>query len=368
MKRRVVILGSTGSIGRQALEVIDAHPDLFEVAGLVAGSNAQELAEQASAHGNVRTALGEDGAIEFAALEEADVVLNAIVGAAGLRASLAALEAGTTLALANKESLVAGGELCLAAAAASGATIVPVDSEHAAIAQCLEGRDPSTVARIHLTASGGPFRERYDLAGVTPDDALAHPTWSMGPKITIDSATMMNKGLEVIEAHFLFDIDYSEIEVVVHPESVIHGMVELVDGSLLMSAGPTDMRIPIQAALTAPDRVGSGIAPLDPRTLGELHFERVDRTRFPTVELAYTQGRRGGTYPAVMNAANEVAVAGFLDGTLAFTDIVPVIEEVLANHEDSDAASLDHVLKADGWARIEAATAIKKRTPVGAGS
>lgn len=366
MKRKVVILGSTGSIGRQALEVIDAHPDLFEVVGLAAGSNEQELEAQASSRTNIASALGEDGATQLAALDEADVVLNAIVGAAGLRASLAALGAGKTLALANKESLVCAGELCLATARDGGGTIVPVDSEHAAIAQCLEGRDPSTVARIHLTASGGPFRERADLDGITPGEALAHPTWSMGPKITIDSATMMNKGLEVIEAHFLFGIDYDQIEVVVHPESIVHGMVELVDGSLLMAAGPTDMRIPIQAALTAPDRAGSGIAPLDPRALGQLHFGSVDRTRFPAVDLAYETGRRGGTYPAAMNAANEVAVEAFLDGSLSFVDIVEVIEEVLASHENGDASSLQSVLEADRAARAAATAAIEKSAPVGA--
>ena len=368
MTRKVVILGSTGSVGRQTLDVIDAHPDLFEVVGLVARSSEQELAEQASTRPKAVTALGDEGAVELASMEQADVVLNAIVGAAGLRASLAALEAGKTLALANKESLVAGGELCLAAAEKGGGRLVPVDSEHAAIAQGLEGHDRTTVARIHLTASGGPFRARRDLTNVTPDEALDHPTWSMGPKITIDSATLMNKGLEVIEAHFLFGFDYDEIDVVVHPESVVHGIVEFVDGSMLMQAGPTDMRIPIQAALTSPERIASGVAPLDPRSLGELHFEPVDATRFPAVRLAYAAGRQGGTFPAVLNAANEVAVRAFLHGRLGFTDIVAVVEEVLELHGGLDATDLDQVLEADSSARDLATASIERHSPVKASS
>ena len=368
MVRRVVILGSTGSVGRQALEVIDANPDRFELIGLGAGSDESQLQEQAAARGKIRTALGEDGAVELASADDADIVLNAIVGAAGLRASIAALEAGKTLALANKESLVAGGELCLAAATTSGATIVPVDSEHAALAQCLQGRDPETVERIFLTASGGPFRERYDLDGVTPDEALAHPTWSMGPKITIDSATLMNKGFEVIEAHFLFGVDYDRIEVVLHPQSVVHGMVELIDGSLVMQAAPTDMRIPIQAALTAPELIGSSVARLDPRTMGELEFGRVDRGRFPAVELAYAMGRRGGTYPAAMNAANEVAVHAFLAGKIAFSDIIAVVQETLDHHESLDQMELSAVLTTDREARLAAERAVAQRAVVGAGS
>ena len=368
MMRRVVVLGSTGSIGRQALEVIDANPARFELVGLGAGSDERGLQEQAAGRSNVRTALGENGAVELASAEDADIVLNAIVGAAGLRASIAALEAGKTLALANKESLVAGGEVCLAAAARTGAQIVPVDSEHAALAQCLQGRDPETVERIFLTASGGPFRERYDLDGVTRDEALAHPTWSMGPKITIDSATLMNKGFEVIEAHFLFGVDYDRIEVVLHPQSVIHAMVELVDGSLMMQAAPTDMRIPIQAALTAPELIRSSVSHLDPRTMGELEFGRIDRGRFPAVELAYVMGRRGGTYPAAMNAANEVAVHAFLDGKIAFNDIVAVVQETLDQHDSLDPMDLDAVLTVDRDARAAAERAVAQRAAVGAGS
>lgn len=365
VKHKVVILGSTGSIGRQVLDVIDSHPDLLEVAGLVAGTNENEVARQSAAHGDVPFGLGETAALEMAVLEEADVVLNAIVGAAGLSASIAALEAGKTLALANKESLVAGGELCLAAAEVGGGSLVAVDSEHAAIAQTLEGQDRETVAKIHLTASGGPFRERRDLSTVTPQEALAHPTWSMGPKITIDSATLMNKGLEVIEAHFLFGFDYDQIEVVVHPQSVVHGIAEFVDGSMLMAAGPTDMRIPIQSALV-PERSASGIEALDPRGLGGLQFEAVDHDRFPAVRLAYQMGRKGGTFPAAMNAANEVAVEAFLAGRLVFTGIVEVVEEVLSRHQGGDASTLAGVLGADNSARHHAEALIEERTPVGA--
>ena len=367
-RRKIVVLGSTGSIGRQALEVIDAHPDRFELVGLGAGSDESQLQEQAAGRGNVRTALGENGAVELASVGDADIVLNAIVGAAGLRASITALEAGKTLALANKESLVAGGEVCLAAAAKTGAQIVPVDSEHAALAQCLQGRDPETIERIFLTASGGPFRERYDLEGVTPDEALAHPTWSMGPKITIDSATLMNKGFEVIEARFLFGVDYDRIDVVLHPQSVVHGMVELVDGSLMMQAAPTDMRIPIQAALTAPEVLRSSVPRLDPRMMGELEFGRIDRGRFPGVELAYAMGRRGGTYPAAMNAANEVAVHAFLDGKIAFNDIMAVVQETLDHHESLDPLDLAAVLTADRDACAAAEVAVAQRAVVGTGS
>ncbi len=357
-RKGVAILGSTGSIGRQTIEVLQAHPDVFEIVALVAGSDAKGLEAQASELGVARTGLGETAAIDTAALDEVDVVLNAIVGAAGLRASIAALSAGKTLALANKESLVAGGELCLAAARSGGGTLVPVDSEHSAIAQCLEGRQHSEVSRIVLTASGGPFRERQDLEGVTPEDALAHPTWNMGPKITIDSATLMNKGLEVIEAHFLFGFSYDEIDVVVHPQSVVHGIVELVDGSQVLSLGPADMRIPIQAALTAPQRSAPAFGALDIQDVGKLTFEDVDRERFPSLDLAYRAGREGQTYPAALNAANEVAVAAFLDREIRFTDIPSIVGSVLDTHEPTSADDLDEVLEADSQARDAARNAI----------
>ena len=367
-KRRIAILGATGSIGRQAIDVICAHGDLFEVVGLAAGSDERALDELAGQFPSARTGLGRAAAVELAQLEDADFVLNAVVGAAGLEASVAALRAGKTLALANKESLVAGGRVCLDAARASGATIVPVDSEHAALAQCLAGCDRASVERIILTASGGPFRLANDLDGITPDEALAHPTWDMGPKITVDCATLVNKGLEVIEAHFLFGFEYDAIDVVVHPQSIVHGMVRLRDGSLLMQAAPTDMRIPIQAALLHPvghdgpvARVrapGLELPKLD-TTLPTLTFEPVDNDRFPSVRLAFDAGRAGRTYPAALNAANEVAVEAFLAGRLEFTGIVRVVQDVLDTHEPRDDADLGSVLEADREARRAAEEAMR---------
>lgn len=350
-RRRVVILGSTGSIGRQAIEVIRGHPERFDLIGLAAGRDAAELERQAAALGVAHTGLGGEAAAGLAALDEADIVLNAVVGAAGLRASVAALRAGKTLALANKESLVAGGKVCLQAARDGGGTIVPVDSEHAALAQCLAGVDMATVDRLVLTASGGPFRTRRDLSTVTPEEALAHPTWSMGPKITIDSATLMNKGLEIIEAHHLFGLDYDRIDAVCHPQSIVHGMVEFVDSSTLLQAAPTDMRVPIQAALTWPDRtIGLGNA-VDLADVGTIEFEAVDHDRFPALGLARRAGKMGGTHPAVLNAANEEAVGAFLAGAVAFTEIPVVIERVLGEHDSLDEYDLDAVFEADSWAR-----------------
>lgn len=367
-KRRVVILGATGSVGRQAIDVIRAHSDLLEVIGLAAGSDERGLQDLAAGFPGVRTGLGRDAALDLAQLDDADLVLNAVVGAAGLEASVAALSAGKILALANKESLVAGGRVCLEAARSGGATIVPVDSEHAALAQCLAGCERSSVAAIVLTASGGPFRLTDDLDGITPEDALAHPTWDMGPKITVDSATLVNKGLEVIEAHFLFGLDYDAIEVVVHPQSVVHGMVRMRDGSLVMQAAPTDMRIPIQAALLHPihqegpvARMGApglGLPALE-ATLPNLTFEPLDNGRFPAVRLAYDAGRAGRTYPAALNAANEVAVAAFLKRRLEFTAIVRVVQDVLDTHEPRDDGTLDAVLDADRDARRAAEEAMK---------
>ncbi|MGI8407825.1 MAG: 1-deoxy-D-xylulose-5-phosphate reductoisomerase [Actinomycetota bacterium] len=350
-KRRIAILGSTGSIGRQAISVIEANPERFEVVGLVAGSDGEALARQAELLGVTATGLGGDAAEAMAASDNADIILNAVVGAAGLKASLAALSSGKRLALANKESLVAGGEVCLAAARRGGGEIIPIDSEHAALAQCLEGRRADVIKRAILTASGGPFRERKDLSGVTQDEALAHPTWNMGPKITVDSATMMNKGLEVIEAHFLFGLGYDEIDVLVHPQSIVHALVELVDGSLIMQAAPADMRIPIAAALSAPDRFAPAWSTLELASSPALRFEQVDDSRFPAVALAYEAGRAGGTATAVLNAANEVAVAAFLGGELCFTEITSLSERVLEQHEPEDASELKSVLAADVWAR-----------------
>ena len=365
--RRVVILGSTGSIGRQALEVIDDHPDHLRIVGLVAGSDADGLREQAERYGVERTGLGEGAAVDLASSEDADIILNAIVGAAGLRASVAALEAGKMLALANKESLVAGGEVCEAAAASGGGRVIPVDSEHAAIAQCLRDRDPSEVTGMVLTASGGPFRTRKDLSDVTPEEALAHPTWAMGPKVTIDSATLMNKGLEAIEAHHLFGFDYDSIAVMVHPQSIVHGIVELSDGSLVMHAAVTDMRIPIQAALLTDGGEARNLGSLDLTAIGSLEFEELDTGRFPSVALAYEAGRKGATYPAALNAANEVAVHAFLEGKLSFEGIPHVVETVLANHEPVEATDLDAVLSVDARAREEARRVAQEHSPSLAG-
>ncbi|MFN2390014.1 MAG: 1-deoxy-D-xylulose-5-phosphate reductoisomerase [Actinomycetota bacterium] len=357
--RRVVVLGSTGSIGRQALDVVSRHRTL-QVVGLAAGSDAQTLAAQADAHAVARTALGERDAVELARFEEADVVLNAIVGAAGLPASIAALEAGKVLALANKESLVAGGDACAAAARRGGGRIVPVDSEHAALRQCLSGHARADVDRIVLTASGGPFRTRADLGSVTVQEALRHPSWDMGPKITVDSATLMNKGLEIIEAHHLFGFDYDHIDVLIHPQSAVHALVHLKDGSTLMHAAPADMRIPIQAALI--ERIApTSLEPLDLAAMGSLDFEEVDGLRFPALGLAYEAGSRGRSFPAVLNAANEEGVRAFLDHRLSFTAIVEVTRAALEAHEPQEVDALESVLDVDAWARAHARAEIDRR-------
>ena len=363
-RKKVLILGSTGSIGRQAIDVIRSLGNRFEIVGLVAGRNRDAIETQARSLGVDEWRLGEDAVVELAATSDADVVLNAIVGAAGLRASVAALTAGKTLALANKESLVAGGEACLAAADAGGGHIVPVDSEHAAIAQCLEGRNVRDVKRMVLTASGGPFRARHALDDVTSEEALDHPTWSMGRKISVDSATLMNKGLELIEAHFLFGVDFDRLGVLVHPQSVVHGLVELADGTLIMQAAPTDMRIPIQSALLWPDRAPARFGRLDLAEISSLDFEEVDHARFPAIGVALRAGIAGKTYPAVLNAANEVAVETFLGGRLRFVDIARVVDEVLDAHVPAPTASLEEVLAADGWARDEARRITKEAAPV----
>ncbi|MDQ4143201.1 MAG: 1-deoxy-D-xylulose-5-phosphate reductoisomerase [Actinomycetota bacterium] len=352
--RRVVILGSTGSVGRQALDVVERHRGDLRVVGLVAGRDSRALEEQAARLGVTHTGLGTEAAERLAALDEADVVLNAVVGAAGLKASIAALENGKVLALANKESLVAGGEACLAAAERGGGRIVAVDSEHAAIAQCLKNLAPDAVERICLTASGGPFRTRSNVEDATKEEALAHPTWSMGPKITIDSATLMNKGLEVLEAHFLFGFDFDRIDVLVHPQSVVHGMVTLRDGSVLMQAARADMRLPIQAALLGTQAVEGPVAPPDLADVGRLEFEPLDNERFPAVGMAYAAGRAGGTAPAVLNAANEEAVRAFLDGRIGFSDITRVVEKALGSHEPIPAGNQEVVLEGDSWAREHA--------------
>ena len=363
MRRDVVILGSTGSIGTQALDLVRSNPDRFRVVGLTAGgSNPDLFHAQVDEFGPAFSGLGEDASTEAAA-HPCDVVLNGITGAVGLRPTLAALEAGTTLALANKESLIMGGPLVLDRA--KPGQIVPVDSEHSALAQCLRVSTGSTgeyrdVRRLVLTASGGPFRgrSRADLASVTPEEALAHPTWDMGPVITINSATLVNKGLEVIEAHLLFGIPFDRIEVVVHPTSVVHSMVELVDGSTIVQASPPTMLIPIALGLTWPDRVPDTAPAVDWTRPQTWDFFPLDDEAFPAVDLAREAGRRGGTAPAVYNAANEVAVEAFRAGRLTFDRIVATIEAVLTQHDvPSGGASLsvEDVVDADEWARRRAA-------------
>jgi len=366
---RVVVLGSTGSIGRQALQVADRFPDRIEIVGLAAHSSGELLAEQARAWrvddvvladtdarcgelpDSCRLASGADALAELAALPEADLVLNALVGAAGLRASCAALSAGKRLALANKESLVVGGDLLMPMAAPG--QLIPVDSEHTAIFQCLLGEPPDALARVWLTASGGPFRgwTRERLEGVTREQALAHPRWTMGPKITIDSATLMNKGLEAIEAHHLFGVDYDRIRIVVQPQSCVHSMVEYVDGTVKAHLGATDMRVPIQYAFSYPQRWEAPVPPVDFASLGSLEFEEPDMETFGCLPLALEVGRTGGTLPAAMNAANEVAVAAFLAGTLPFTGIERVVTAAVEAHSGEPVESLDQLESVDAAAR-----------------
>ncbi len=371
----LAVLGSTGSIGENALQVVSAFPDRFRVVALAAGGGRLErLAEQVRRTGaswvavprrddaevlrsslgpGVRVVWGERGLTEVATLPEADTVVSAIVGAAGLVPTYAAVRAGKRVALANKETLVAAGELVMEAARRSGAAVLPVDSEHSALFQILEGRDPRQVKRLVLTASGGPFRgrTREELAGVGVAEALAHPRWSMGPKITVDSATLMNKGLEVIEARWLFDVPAERIDVVIHPESVVHSLVEFVDGSLLAQLATADMRGPIAYALGFPERLPLNGLGLDLTRVGRLTFEPPDREAFPCLDLAYRALEAGGTAPAALSAANEVAVAGFLEGRLTFLQIPELVAAALEAHTPLPVESLEPVLGADRWAR-----------------
>src|SRR5213082_2756446 len=320
--KRVALLGATGSIGRQALEIVDAHPELELAAGASGSQPIDGLAPLTQVGGDLT---------ELLERAQPDVVLNAVVGFAGLPATMWALEHGVTLALANKESLVAAGELALAARARGAGRLLPVDSEHSALHQCLEGRSAEQVDSLVLTGSGGPFRGRArdELVGVTPEEALAHPTWRMGPKITVDSATLANKGLELIEAHFLFDVPYDRIEVVLQPTSIVHSLVRFRDGAALAHLGYPDMRVPISYALTYPERAATPLAPLDLTSLS-LVFEAPDLETFPMLALAREAGEKGGTYPCVFNAANEAAVAAFLAGNLPFLAIAEVVAEALA--------------------------------------
>ena len=384
----ISILGSTGSIGCNTLRVIEAlGPDRFQVVALAAGRNTAKLAEQISrfqpelvsvrdqkAKEEITAALqlagvsvprillGESGLIEVAIHEKADCVVSATVGAVGFVPTLRALEAGKRVALANKETLVMAGELMTRAAKKSGAELLPVDSEHNALHQCLRGEKRSEVRRIILTASGGPFRTRDKAAiqSATVNEAMQHPTWNMGAKITIDSATLMNKGLEVIEAHWLFGYDADEISIVVHPESVVHSMIEMVDGSVIAQMGVTDMRHAIQYALTYPERHSCQLPPLDLTSVSGLHFEAPDLDRFPCIALAYRALRAGGTLPAAMNAANEEAVSAFLNERICLTEIPEVIETVMNGHSNKSAKDIQTILEADHQARGAAIAAIEK--------
>jgi 1-deoxy-D-xylulose-5-phosphate reductoisomerase len=358
--RDIVILGSTGSIGTQALDLVRVHPDRFRVVGLTAGGSNPELFEaQVAEFAPAFSGLGEEASTE-AAGRPCDVVLNGITGAVGLRPTLAALDAGTTLALANKESLIIGGPLVKERARPG--QIVPVDSEHSAIAQSLRAGSAEEVRRLVLTASGGPFRGRTaaELADVTPEQALAHPNFAMGRVITTNSATLVNKGLEVIEAHLLFDIPFDRIDVVVHPQQLIHSMVEFVDGAVVAQLGLPTMLVPISLGMGWPDRVPDAETPIDWTRAADWRFEPLDDVVFPAVTLARSAGERGGTAPAVYNAANEVAVDAFHDGRLGFPDIVATVAHVLDRHDvpSKEHLTVDDVLAADSWARAEAAALI----------
>jgi 1-deoxy-D-xylulose-5-phosphate reductoisomerase len=387
--RGLSILGSTGSIGTNALRVVDAFPDRLRVVALAAGRNVSLLAEQVAKyrpqvvsvgtpHGRdilarhvdlsgIRVGVGVDGMVEAATHPQSDMVVAAAVGAVGLVPTYRALEAGKDVALANKETLVMAGQLMMDLARRRGRRLLPIDSEHCALHQCLDGRAPESVRRLLLTASGGPFRSRprHTLAAVTPEEALAHPTWSMGRKITIDSATLMNKGLEVIEAHWLFSVPPERIEVLVHPQSIVHSMVEFVDGTVLAQLGVTDMRLPIQYALSHPDCWEAAIPRFDFGAGRKLEFEPPDRERFPCLALAYQALSRGGSHPAVLNAANEEAVGRFLEGRLPFTAIAETIAEVMQAHPTAPVSALKDVLAADAWARARARERINGRTTIG---
>ena len=382
-RKRVVVLGATGSIGDSTLQVAHDIPERMEIVGLAANSNAEKLVAAANKMRpeaiclvdetkidilqrdldyKPRIFTGEVGLRELGCLTNADLVLVAIVGTGGLRPALAAIEAGKDLAVASKEILVMAGEIVMREARDHGVRVLPVDSEHNAIFQCLDGR-PSEVRRIILTASGGPFRETpsNQLADVTVEEALKHPTWDMGPKITIDSATLFNKGLEMIEAHWLFGVEMNRVEIVIHPQSIVHSMVEFADGSTLAQLSYSNMCFPIQYAVTWPDRVPNTLPPLDFSRLGKLEFEIPRYEDFPAIKLARRAGETGGTLPAVMNAANEVAVAAFLNRHLRFPQIWETVAQVMDRHRTVAHPDLDAILAADQWARAEATAAIGEK-------
>jgi 1-deoxy-D-xylulose 5-phosphate reductoisomerase len=380
-RKRVVILGATGSIGDSALKVARDIPERMEIVGLAANSNAEKLAAAANEvrpqsiclvdRGKIdilrkaleydpRIFVGEEGLREIACLTGAEMLLIAIVGTGGLRPALAAIEAGKDLAVASKEILVMAGEIVMREARENHVHVLPVDSEHNAIFQCLDGR-PSEVRRIILTASGGPFRETpaSEFVDLTPEEALKHPTWNMGPKITIDSATLFNKGLEMIEAHWLFGVEMKRVEVVIHPQSIVHSMVEFADGSTIAQLSYSDMCFPIQYAVTWPDRVPNTLPPLDFSKLSKLEFFPPRYNEFPALKLARRAGETGGTLPAVMNATNEVAVGAFLDRQLRFPKIWQVVEQVMDRHTPVAHPDLNAILQADQWARVEAAKTLE---------
>jgi 1-deoxy-D-xylulose-5-phosphate reductoisomerase len=380
------VLGSTGSVGTNVLRVVDAFPDRLSVVGLAAGANVERLAEQVARHRprivsvatreaadalgrlvdvrGLQVGVGQEGSVAVATHAEARMVVASAVGAVGLVPTYRALEAGKDVALANKETLVMAGELMVARARARGARLVPIDSEHCALHQCLDARQPSEVRRLLLTASGGPFRTRpRDTFGdVTREEALSHPTWNMGPKITIDSATLMNKGLEVIEARWLFGVPAERVGVLIHPQSVVHSMVEFVDGTVLAQLGVTDMRLPIQYALSWPERWEAAIPGLDFTQALKLDFDVPDHGRFPCLSLAYRALEKGGSMPAVLNAANEEAVAAFLAGRIPFTAIPESIEEVMEDHPPAALRDLADVLEADAWARRRCGETLVRRS------
>ncbi len=375
--KKISILGSTGSIGVNTLDVVERNPEQFEVVGLAAGSNVDLFAEQvkkfrpkvaalfdtskfndlkARLNGQaVELVAGQEGTVAVASAPEADLIVSGMVGCAGLVPSFAAVQAGKTLALANKETLVVAGEVVLREAKTRGVDIIPVDSEHSAIFQALNGESPERIRRIVLTASGGPFRTftAEQMESVTVEDALKHPNWDMGSKITIDSATMMNKGLEYIEAKWLFDTK-TQVDIIVHAQSIIHSMIEFVDTSIMAQMGIPDMRVPIAYALTYPDRIDSDLPSLDLAAMGDLTFEAPDFDRFPCLRLAHEVMDQGQTFPAVLNAANEIAVQAFLERKIGYKDIPELIESTLNNHQPHTVQTIEDVLQADDWARKEA--------------
>lgn len=374
MKEKISILGSTGSIGRQALEVVSSLPDIFEIYGLAAGENIELLKEQIYKYNpeivsvkdektaetlqkeikHIPVLCEKEGLIEIASNAENNLILIAVNGVTGLYPTLAAINNRINVALANKETLVSAGNIVMERAKKNDVKILPVDSEHSAIFQCIDGKDESQIKKIIMTGSGGPFRNKTlaEMSKATKEETLAHPRWSMGNKITIDSATLMNKGLEVIEAHWLFNVDYSNIEVVIHPESIMHSAVEFIDGSVIAQLGIPSMHIPIQYALTYPQRFeGLKTDSMNFTKASSLHFEKPDFERFPCLKLAYEAGIKGGTYPAVLNAANEIAVYAFLDGKIKLIQIANLVEKVLEEHKCVETPDLKDIIESDEWAR-----------------